>query len=190
MKKIILNQGKQAIVNEGDYYELSKHHWSYKKEDQSGNEGVYCYSIGKWLHNFLTNCPKNKVVHHINGNRLDNRRENLVVLTRSQFESTKSSLKSNRHGIKGVSWNRRKRKWHVKISVNNRQIYLGSFDNAVVAAMKYNEAALKYHGEYAYLNDLENIDLKSIYKKLRINEQIAASKNPRWGVCRSKKERS
>ena len=37
------------------------------------------------LHRYITNCPKNKVIDHINHNTLDNRKENLKIC--SQFEN-------------------------------------------------------------------------------------------------------
>ena len=53
---------------------------------------------------------------------------------------------------KGVSWSKQKQKWSVYIKTDVRQLNLGCFDDEVEAAKAYDEAASKYHGEFANLN--------------------------------------
>ena len=45
-------------------------------------------------------------------------------------------------------------KWHAQIQINKRHIRLGSFDDIKDAALAYNEAAKKHHGEFARLNEI------------------------------------
>ena len=56
-------------------------------------------------------------------------------------------------GYKGVSFSKIMKKWIVLIMVNGKSRYLGSFKVKKDAAKVYNEAAEKYHGEFA---DLDN----------------------------------
>lgn len=53
---------------------------------------------------------------------------------------------------KGVSWKKDICKWTAKIGVDYKSIYLGCFENEIEAAKAYDEAAMKYHGEFACLN--------------------------------------
>lgn len=96
---------------------------------------------------------RREFVDHINGNGLDNRRENLRLATNSQNLANKGAPISNTSGIKGVS--RHGKKWQAKIKGDGRQIHLGLFVDILDAARAYNEAALKYHGEFARLNTIE-----------------------------------
>lgn len=39
-----------------------------------------------WMHRYIVNCPPGLIVHHINGNTLDNRRINLKIMTRDEHD--------------------------------------------------------------------------------------------------------
>ncbi len=53
---------------------------------------------------------------------------------------------------RGVSWDSARSKWIVSISVDRRSLYVGRFLVAIEAALAYNQAAIKYHGDKAVLN--------------------------------------
>lgn len=58
----------------------------------------------------------------------------------------------NTSGYKGVSWNKAQQKWTADITVNYKHVYLGAFDKKIDAIVAYNEASVKYHGEFSRLN--------------------------------------
>lgn len=86
-------------------------------------------------------------VDHINGNGLDNRRENLRVATPSQNQHNSRKPKNNTSGYKGVY--KRGNKWCAAIAINYKTIFLGYHDTAELAHEAYCKAAIKYHGEFA-----------------------------------------
>lgn len=77
-------------------------------------------------------------VDHINGARHDNRFENLRLVNnqQNQFNQTKA---------KGYCWDKHKNKWKAKLSVNNRNIHVGHFDNPEDARQAYLDAKLVHH---------------------------------------------
>ncbi|WP_440110039.1 HNH endonuclease [Paenibacillus sp. QZ-Y1] len=107
------------------------------------------------LHRLIMNPPKGRLTHvdHINGNKLDNRRQNLRIC--SHAENMR-----NRHGDKGVSkhrgvvWFKNTKHWKVQIKSEGKTIRIGEFTNEVAAANAYNHWANKEHGEFASLNDV------------------------------------
>lgn len=96
-------------------------------------------------------------IDHIDGNGCNNKISNLRSANRMQNMANYSRPKTNTSGYKGVSWNKKNRKWVAYSRHENKQKYLGSFNCRIEAAKKYNEAAIKYHGEFAKLNEFHDI---------------------------------
>lgn len=98
----------------------------------------------------------NKNIDHINGNRSDNRIENLRLATYGQnaWNSRPSSIKRDEDSDwKGVRLEKRTGKWVSKITVNKKTYNLGTYLFEVEAAGAYNVCAKELFGEYAYLNE-------------------------------------
>jgi len=93
------------------------------------------------LHRWITNAPIGKVVDHINHNTLDNRRENLRVVTHSEnSQNRKGADTDSRCGIRGVSWHKHNNKWQAALTVNKKRISLGYFSDLEVAKAKVEKA--------------------------------------------------
>ena len=152
MKEIQLTQGKVALVDDEDFDWLNQ--WKWCCSHDYANKAVRL-SNGKYsaitMHRLILLAHKGQEVDHINGNRLDNRRVNLRFCSRTENQYNKKRQKNNTTGYKGVR-KHRDGKWEAKIRVNGERIYLGIYVNIHDAAKAYDEAALKYHGEFAYLN--------------------------------------
>lgn len=75
-------------------------------------------------------------VDHINGNKLDNRRSNLALKSRSEQQRNENDRlrRNNRSGYRGVSFNKRRQKWNAYMSKNGRQVSVGYFDTPEEAA--------------------------------------------------------
>lgn len=110
------------------------------------------------FHRLILSAPDDMHVDHINGDGLDNRRCNLRLVTRSQNLANQRRVRANKSSrFKGVSWSRTHAKWVASICVDNKQTILGRFDDEVVAAVRYNAAAVQSFGEFAFLNEMEGV---------------------------------
>ena len=103
------------------------------------------------MHRFIMNCPKYMFVDHKNHNTLDNRKENLRIVTIQQNNMNKSSHKNSSSKYVGVS-KCKNGKWQAKIRVNNKLLYLGVFNKEDDAAKTRDIATKKYFGNYGNLN--------------------------------------
>jgi HNH endonuclease/AP2 domain len=90
-----------------------------------------------------------KLVDHRNLIRNDDRWNNLREATRSQNAANSSDRPSAVH-LKGVTWDRRARKYLAKLGINGRTINLGIFRTAEAAHARYCEAAAEHFGEFAH----------------------------------------
>lgn len=88
-----------------------------------------------------------EIVDHIDGNKTNNRIENLREATKSQNAQNKKMHKNNKSGIKGVHLNKAK-KWVAQLRINNQVTYLGSFDDIKLAENAVKVARSKNHGVF------------------------------------------
>ena len=88
-------------------------------------------------------------IDHINGDRADNRIENLREVTHQQNCFNRSKAANNRSGYKGVSWHAEGKKWQAHISVGGKGIYLGLFETAEEAHEAYKTAVDRAYGVFA-----------------------------------------
>lgn len=151
----------KVLIDNEDWERVSKYNWFVGK--QKGNKfRVSTNKIKgtqKRLHRFILNIEEgNKLqVDHINGDPLDNRKCNLRIIDNKSNSRNQSLRIKNTSGYKGVSWDKRVRKFEAYIHVDYKKISLGFFNKKEDAAKIYNEAALKYFGDYAKLNIIESL---------------------------------
>jgi transcription initiation factor TFIID subunit TAF12 len=79
------------------------------------------------------------VVDHINGNGLDNRKENLRFVTRRQNMQNRHII-TNSSKYPGVSWHDSNQKWQARIRIGDKEKYLGVFATEKAAFTAYKEA--------------------------------------------------
>lgn len=90
---------------------------------------------------------------HMNGDRSDNRRENLREASRSQNNMNSKLRSTNKTGIRGVYESKRGR-FISRVNFDGVCISLGSFSCPREAAHAYNKAAVQIYGEFAVLNPI------------------------------------
>jgi len=156
-RRIYLSEDAWTILDWQDYYRFGRFKW-----EINGNDNKF-YAVRNImagssrtttvrLHRLIMDCPKGLVVDHINGDSLDNRRANLRLATQAQNLYNRKKKKNTSSQFIGVSFNKSHRYWGSQIKVNGKALWLGSFDNEIAAAKAHDEAAIKYHGEFARLN--------------------------------------
>lgn len=164
MNEIQLTKGQVAVIDCDDFESLSKYRW-YAMESKWGfyaarhslvsEEGYPRRTV--WMHKEIMHVSIGSpmVVDHINGNRLDNRKSNLRIVTveqNCQAFRRKSEHKTSR--FRGVTFDRSRNLWMAYIHHDGRMRNLGRFSSEEVAAAIYNHYAPKIFGAYASLNQI------------------------------------
>lgn len=153
MKKIPLTQNQFAIVDNEDFEWLSRWKWIAAKNHYGGFAAIRKESITDktiFMHRVIMNTPKGMDTDHKNHNTLDNKRENLRIATRAQSNQNTRKQKGCSSRYKGVYWYKDRKKWRALIRLDGKIHHLGYFISEKEAALVFQEAANKYHGEFAY----------------------------------------
>lgn len=108
----------------------------------------YAYYGRELLHRIIVKPPNDLEIDHRNRDRLDNRRSNLRICTRSQNAMNRLKQSNNRSGFKGVVFSKRYKKYIAQIKAQGIYHWLGYFNTAKEASKAYVEAATIYHGKF------------------------------------------
>lgn len=119
-------------------WRLRKRGYVYRKENRKDI----------WLHNEIMCPPEGYVVDHINGDKLNNTRENLRVCTQLDNMKNLKIYTSNTSGVKGVNWRKDIQRWRAYINVEGKCISLGTYKDKEDAIKARKEAEVKYFGEF------------------------------------------
>ena len=166
-REISISKGQITIVDDEWYPILSQYKWHCVGKP-GGTKPVYAarrisiegYEHGRvvLMHYFILPRIPGLSIDHINGNGLDNRRENLRYASIAENNCNTKRRRDGQSKYKGVTRGKVPGTWRANIYLDGRQTSLGVFNTEEEAAAAYNEAAIVAHGEFARLNDVEEIE--------------------------------
>lgn len=143
----------KIMVDDEDFDFLSRFNWQADPYNSVSTHGDI-NTPRTLIHRLIMKPPKGVEIDHIDGNRLNNQKSNLRFATSAQNKINRGPRKDNKSGYKGVSWHKQRNCWTARIMVDGFYKHLGLFKDIKEAAQAYDYNAIKYHGEYAWLNNL------------------------------------
>jgi len=155
-KRLPLTKGKFAIIDDIDFQWLNQWKWTYLPVKPHGYAYRRQLIDGKkvciYMHRFILNAPQDKDVDHVNGNGLDNRRNNIRLCTTSENLANRGPMVTNTSGYRGVT--RAKNGWVAQLGarLNGKRVnkVIGIFDTPQEASKAYELAHYQRRGEFAY----------------------------------------
>lgn len=150
MKEIPICGGHVALVDDCDYDMVIKFKWrktrGYALTRKPGEKTTTS------MHRMILKTPKGLETDHINGNKLDNRRENLRICTTSENQRNRPIRRDSGSMFKGLSFDKRRMVFRAYICLNRKNMYLGTFSNSQMAYEARKQAEKIYHGEFTNRN--------------------------------------
>ena len=183
MKRIYLYAGKGKYkhqtdiyteVSDCDYDFLNQWHWNlmriyhtdqkiYYARRYEGKTLLGTYKAVLMHREILSLKDTRDKGDHKDGNGLNNTRDNLRITTHSEnllnHHTDKKINKLNNSKYFGVCWDKRVNKWYVSIRFNGVLHPRKSFSCEDIAALYYNEQAIKIKGSFARLNTVNPVSL-------------------------------
>lgn len=163
MKTIRLSNGEECLVDDEDFDMLSSINWFPKVAERSSTYAT-CNTNKKYglakssMHRVVMKAEKGQYVDHINGNGLDNRKENLRLCTNSEnLRNRNKRNKKDSSKYKGVSkmvpkGPNHSKLWRSYINLNGKQYFLGNYYSEEEARQAYDNAVVLHHGKFAKKN--------------------------------------
>lgn len=162
MKVIGISRGMETFIDDEDYHLVSMYRWfAIQKTVGKCWYAVTNIKVGNGkkkqvgMHQMVFPVLSGMMVDHIDRNGLNNQKKNLRAATALQNSINRGPDFDKRCPFKGVVWKRKS--WQAGITYNGKYIYLGSYQDTIEAATAYDEAANRFHGEFAVLN-FPNVD--------------------------------
>jgi hypothetical protein len=131
-----IKQGKRAGTKD------QKGYWSIRIDNKYylQHRLAWFYVYNKW---------PDLEIDHINLKRHDNRIDNLREADHGQNQHNGKAYKTNKSGLKGVTYLKANRKWMAQIQRNKKHYYLGLYKTKEEASIAYKQAAQKFFGQFA-----------------------------------------
>jgi hypothetical protein len=143
MKKIPLSRGLFVMVDDEDYTELNKYKWCagkgkntfYAIRNIRKENGEYTTIL---MHRAIMNISLNMQCDHIDGNGLNNCKDNLREVTNRQNAQNNHTNKTSKYP--GICWLKRDKRWQARIRFNGKRKYLGNYMHELDAYNAYIKA--------------------------------------------------
>ncbi len=142
--KIELTKNVYALIDKEDYELVSQYHWTYDGRYARRNFYKNNKPTKVYLHRFILGSKSTLDIDHINRDKLDNRRSNLRLCSRTENSRNKNKSKNNTSGISGVYWHKAAKKWAARIRAPGKSVHLGVFDDINLAKKVRQDAERKY----------------------------------------------
>lgn len=173
MKYIELTHDLYVIVDDTDYDRMNKWNWyvMFSEDKQKGKQktikiirdvGDEKIEFGKEL---LQYDKTKDYLTFRNHNRLDYRRENILLVPIEFAQHHKASITNSSSIYKGVHYDKSKKRYIAKITVNGKTVHIGSSKSEEEAAILYNDYSKKLFGDYAFQNIIGQDNRKPIFMK-------------------------
>ncbi len=173
-------EGKFAKVDADDYEQLIQRRWhcdkgGYARSRGRTSEGRKMFA----MHQVVLGLQEGQLPDHRNGNRLDNRKDNLRPATYLGNARNAAPFAGAMSPYKGIY--RTPYAWEARIAVDGTRLQIGSFVDEIEAAKAYDACARYYFGEFARTNfeGAKSLPVEH-YQQIRLQRYTSKYRGVAW----------
>ena len=161
-QRIRVGRKNFALVDDDDYEALIEYNWillscsgglRYATRKNQAGKRPYAFL----MHREIMSVPKGLTVDHIDGNGLNNCKNNLRLATHSEQQWNRQKNSNNTTGYRGVYYDKRNKIYRAEMRAGRVKWSLGTYTNPRDAAIAYNVATLLLKDEHATMNDIDGV---------------------------------
>lgn len=144
--EVPLTRGAVALIDATDAPLLAGRSWQLSNNGYAVSKTtVNARPVALLMHRVILGAPSEMFVDHINGNRLDNRRANLRLVTPAQNCQNKQRKSPRlKCPARGVTWCRRRQSFAAAVKVNGKLVYYQRFQTMDEADAAARDARARY----------------------------------------------
>lgn len=157
IKEIKLTNGMICEIDDEDYDKVKDYKWTYNGRYAVANIKSKTTNMHRLIIMYYKEIPKEQIIDHIDGNGINNKKDNLRICSQSNNQMNKSKTSSKTTSkYKGVCFDRNHGKWNAclekTIHTKRKKFNLGLFESELEASIVYDINAIILFGEYAKTN--------------------------------------
>jgi hypothetical protein len=196
MKHIPLINGGYSVIDDDDYELVNQFKWRLDPSGYAKRTTRLPDETDRLMHRLIMNTPKGMLTDHRNGEKLDNRRENLRVCTNSQNTRYRLTHRSNKNGLREVCYCDQTGKWKAYATQNGKQLWLGRYDELQDAINARDSAVMTIEPDFSIPNSHNQVIVESLSEEARRSrvdrrrkfELVSNNTSGYRGVSKSKRD--
>ncbi len=144
--RICLTWWEYALIDKDDFYKCYDYCWYLSKRWYV--ESRIWWKLVK-MHRFILNPSKDEFIDHINRDRIDNRKSNLRICTKTENNRNKTHSKRSKTWIKWVYFNKKINKFVVQVTKDRIRYSWWTHSDINSATIAVNKLTYKLHWDFS-----------------------------------------
>jgi hypothetical protein len=163
---IAIRHNVACLIDEEDLELVSRFIWFADRRKFVAYAKTLSRRVNTTMHRLVMKAKKGQQVDHINGDGLDNRKQNLKLSTGSSNQQNAHNKRRSISGYRGV-YPSSNNKWRTQLTHKKKRYHLGVYETTLEAAIAYDNAADSLYGPFGYRNFPTLVSKESAIKWLK-----------------------
>lgn len=151
------DQPVEVMLDDDVWYHASEISWYFRKKDGYIETNTTAANSFRSMSHYVLkqSPPAGKQAHYVNGNKLDNRRANIILTTKSSSQHGKRKAEGTSSIYSGVTYLPESKRWKAGVSKDGKIYDAGQYEDQNMAAYAKKQLAIKLYGDQAKFEEIK-----------------------------------